>query len=182
MLTNRTTTIASILRWEGNDLNTAASEPGGASKYGISVDFLNDFHRKHGLSKATIPDVAALTDITAGQIYNEMLLDPLNFDSLPNGVDFRLADISTNLGMTGGPTLLQLCLGMFPLTGVVDGKTINLVNSIDSKALVIALSAAWIAVKHQSPNWGPSPITKTGYGHGWSNRNIDQKQAALALV
>ena len=182
MQANRTITLDSILRWEGSDLNTAPTEPGGASKYGISVDFLSDYHKKHGLPKATIPDVSNLTADAASQIYGEMLLDPLRFDQLPSGVDFRLADLTTNLGMTGGPTLLQLCLGIYPLTGVMDSQTIAATMASDPKALIVALSAAWIAVKHQSPNWSSSPVTKSGFGHGWSNRNNAQKEAALALV
>jgi len=183
MKANRIITLNSILQWEGSDLNTSPNEPGGASKFGISVDFLDDYHKKHGWPRADIPHVALLTKDDAMLIYNEMLLDPLHFDDLPTGVDFRMADLTTNLGMTGGPNLLQLCLGMFPLTGAVDKQTINLVQAIDPKALVIALSAAWIAVKHQSPNWGPHPpITKSGFGHGWSNRNNAQRDAALALI
>jgi len=183
MKANRVVTLTSILQWEGSDLNTSPNEPGGASKFGVSVDFLTDYHKKHGWPSATIHDVTVLTNDDAMLIYNEMLLDPLQFDVLPTGVDFRLADLTTNSGMTGGPTLLQLCLGMFPLTGTMDNQTINLVQAIDPKALVIALSAAWIAVKHQSPNWGPHPpITKNGFGHGWSNRNNAQRDAALALI
>lgn len=183
MKENRVITLTSILRWEGSDLNTAPSEPGGASKFGVSVDFLTDYHKKHGWPRATIHDVSVLTNDDAMLIYNEMLLDPLQFDDLPSGVDFRLADLTTNLGMTGGPNLLQLCLGMYPLTGKIDKQTIDLVKSIDPKTLVIALSAAWIAVKHQSPNWGPNPpTTKTGFGHGWSNRNNAQRDDALALI
>lgn len=182
MLVNRSITLDSILQWEGSDLNMAPTEPGGASKYGISVDFLTDYRKKHGLDAATVNNVAALTEDAARQIYNERLLDPLQFDQLPNGVDFRLADLTTNLGMTGGPNLLQLCLGMYPLTGMVDAPTLALVNSVDPKALVIALSAAWIAVKHQSSNWGPSSVSKSGFGHGWSNRNTAQKLASLELI
>ena len=183
MQTNRATTLASILQWEGSDLNTAPTEPGGASKYGVSVDLLTDYRLKYGLPKATIPDVAALTATDAEKIYSEMLLDRIKFDDLPSGVDYRLADIATNSGTTGGPMLLQLCLGMYPLTGQVDSETLKLVNATDPRALIIALSAAWIAAKHVSPNWNPNPgVTNTGFGHGWSNRNNAQREAALAIV
>jgi lysozyme family protein len=183
MLVNRQFTLDNILHWEGSDLNLSPNEPGGASKFGVSVDFLSDYHRKIGKAAASIADVTNLTDADARQIYSKMLLDPLRFDELPSGVDFRLADITTNLGMTGGPNLMQLCLGMYPLTGIMDNLTIGLiVNLHDPSDLVWALSAAWIAVKNKSPNWGPSPVTKSGFGHGWSNRNNAQKEAALGLI
>lgn len=187
MLFNRKVTLDSILKWEGDDLNLSPSEPGGASKFGISVPFLTDYHKNHGLLDATVDDVAALSADNARSIYDQMLLDAIFFDQLPSGVDFRLADLTTNLGITGGTRLLQLCLGMFPPHGVMDSETIRLSQVFDAKPLIIALGAAWISVKYQSPNWFPSSVnknsvTKTGYGKGWTNRNNAQKEAALALI
>jgi lysozyme family protein len=183
MKENRATTLDSILSWEGGDLNLSPGEPGGASKFGISVNFLSDYRFTQGQPKASISDVSNLTADDARNIYDVMLLSRIRFDDLPPGVDYRLADIATNSGMTGGPQLLQLALGMFPLSGSVDQATIAAAKAADPKALVIALSAAWIANKHASPSWGPNPpITKTGFGHGWSNRNNAQKEAALLLI
>lgn len=182
MQQNRIQTLDEILRWEGDDLNTSPSEPGGASKYGVSVDFLTDYRKAKGLPAATIPNVAALTQEDAEEIYSTTLLNPIRFDELPSGVDYRLADITTNLGMTGGPNLIQLCLGMWPLTGKVDDTTLAKVLAVDAKSLIYALSAAWIARKNLSSNWGPSAITKNGYGHGWTNRNIAATETALAMV
>lgn len=182
MIQNRKAALDAILASEDGTLNLAKTEPGGASRWGVSVDYLTDYHRKLGHPPATIQDVVDLTRDGAVQVYTAMLLDPIRFDELPSGVDYRLADITTNSGMTGGPTLLQLALGMWPLTGKVDDATMAKVKATDPKALILALSAAWITQKHNSENWNPSPVTKNGFGHGWSNRNISATQLALSMV
>lgn len=179
---NRTAALDMILVSEGPELNISPNEPGGASKYGVSVDFLTDYNKTVGKPRATVAAISDLTEADARVIYSSMLLDKLRFDELPSGVDYRFIDIATNLGMSGGPKLLQLCLRMWPLTNQMDDATITNVGKEDPTSLVKMLSAAWIAKKAESPNWGPSPVTKSGYGHGWTNRNVAATQAALLLV
>src|SRR6185312_4100271 len=154
-------------------LNLSPNEPGGASRGGVSVDLLTDYYKKIGKGrKATIQDVTDLTVDDVNAVYGAMLLDPLRFDELPSGVDYRVADIEVNSGATGGVQVLQLALGMWPLSGVMDDATMARVKNIDAKLLIQLLGAAWIAKKHESPNWNPSPVTANGYGHGWSNRRL----------
>lgn len=182
MQKNRTATLDMILASEGPELNVSPNEPGGASRYGVSVSFLTDYNRTLARPPATIDSIRVLTEADARTVYGAMLLDRLRFDEFPSGVDYRFTDIATNLGMTGGPRLLQLALGMWPITGKVDDETMARVRLADPATLIFSLSAAWIAKKAESPNWGPSPVTKTGYGHGWTNRNVAATAAALKLV
>lgn len=191
MQENREAALAAILKSEDGTLNVAKSEPGGASKWGVSVDLLTDYRKRRGLPPATIADVAALDDkgVQASAIYTEMLLGPLRFDGMPSGVDYRLADIATNAGLTGGIAFLELSLGIWPLSNAtaVSDALMSAVFGADPAALIHALSAAWIAQKHMSPNWyprsvNPLSISENGYGHGWSNRNIDATKMSLSLV
>lgn len=181
MQANTAKALAYILEDEGAEFNVSPGEPGGASKYGVSVVALSDWNKKHGKPAATIVDVGNMTPDLAGQIYTADYLDPIRFNDLPPGVDYRLADIAVNLGVTGGITALQLALGMWPLTGIMDSATMAMLKG-DPKSLILSLSAAWIAKKHESPSWGPSSVTKNGYGHGWSNRNIAATRRAIAMV
>lgn len=184
--------LAQSLAWidedEGYELNIGASEPGGASKHGVSLTVLSEWRKAHGQSfPATVADVGAVTAQLAGDIYSEMWAKPLQFDSLPGGVDYRVLDIAVNLGITGGATALQLALGLWPLTGVVDAETVQAANSTDPRVLIAALSAIWISKKHESVNWfpksvNPSSITDHGYGHGWTNRRNLATTRALTLV
>lgn len=181
MNSNRSQALQYILEDEGAEFNVSASEPGGASKYGVSVTALSDFNKRNGKPPATIADVGNMTPELAGQIYKADYLEPIRFNDLPSGVDYRLADIVVNLGVTGGITALQLALGMWPITGIMDAATLAMLNG-DPKAIILSLSAAWIAKKHESANWGPSPVTKNGFGHGWSARNIRATARAIAMV
>jgi lysozyme family protein len=179
---NRATALAYIDEDEGPEVNISPNEPGGESKHGVSLTFLSDWRKTKGLPPATIDDVAAVTSETAAQAYTDMFAVPLRFDELPGGPDYRLLDIVVNLGLHGGIIALQLALGMWPLTGTMDDATVELAKQADPKALVMALGAVWISKKHESPNWVPSPVTKTGYGHGWTNRCNKANARALALI
>ena len=46
----------------------------------------------------------------------------------------------------------------------------------------IALGGAWLAKKHESPGWGPHPGSPNGFGHGWTNRALAVRHAALAMI
>lgn len=175
MFANRQAALGYILEDEGPEFNVSPSEPGGASRYGVSVTALSDWNKRHGKPPATIADVGNMTSDLASLIYGADYLDRVQFDEITSGVDYRLADISVNLGTTGGVTTLQLALGMWPLTGIMDTATLAKVASVDPKALVMALSAAWIAKKHESTSWHI-------YGHGWSNRCAAATQRAIAMV
>jgi lysozyme family protein len=181
MIINRGSALAFIDEDEGPEVNESASEPGGISCRGVSLIALADYNAKHGLPAPTFDDVRAMTAELAGKVYTMNYLDPIRFDDLPSGVDYRLADVSVNLGVTGGITALQLALGMWPLTGIMDAATLGMLNG-DAKVTILSLSAAWIAKKHESPNWGPSAVTPRGFGHGWSNRNIRATARAIAMV
>lgn len=179
---NLAAALAYIDQDEGPELNVSASEPGGASRHGVSVTFLSDWRKTKGLPPATIDDAAAVTSETAALAYTDMFAVPLRFNELPGGPDYRLLDIAVNLGLHGGIIALQLAIGMWPLTVAMDDVTVALAKQADPKALVMALGAVWISKKHESPNWGPSPVTKTGYGRGWMNRCNKANARALALI
>lgn len=181
MKTSASQTIDWILEDEGPEFNRSSGEPGGGSKYGVSLTA----YREAGNPTTTLDQLAVLTKGQAAEFYLNHVLPQIRFDELPVGVDYRFADIRVNLGQTGAVNLLELVLGRWPLTGRMDDDLLAQVqrpfNHLDDDSLILALSAAWIAKKHESPNWGPSPQTKTGYGHGWSNRNVRATQRALVI-
>lgn len=174
--------IADILESEGDELNLSPGEPGGASRMGISLTVLREHHIAHGLPPATLDDLRALTPETAADIYWERFAVPARFDELPAGVDYRYLDTEVNLGVGGGIDLLQLVLGIYPLTRKIDDATLAAVNRMDPKTLIVAIGAAWLSKKHESPGWNPHPGSANGYGHGWTNRRNAADAAALAMV
>lgn len=168
--------LAFVLEDEGPELNIGGSEPGGSSHFGVSMTVLQEWHKAHGLPAPTMDDMRAVDAVLAGQIYAARFAVPIRFDDLPGGVDYRLLDIAINLGVTGGTTALQLALEMWPITGSFDDATLAEAKLADPKALVMALSATWIAKKHEAP------LSWATYGHGWMNRNARATARALTLI
>jgi lysozyme family protein len=171
MKIDRAKATSLLLDSEGSELNIGGSEPGGASKYGISVDALTTHNHLHGLKTiATVDDIRHMTSDLASVIYSQDFADVIHFDELPAGVDYIMLNNVANLGTHGGIKLLQAVLGDWAAPGEMDLSTMQGIELIDPATLVRMLGAAWIAKKHESPNWYPSAITKTGYGHGWTVR------------
>lgn len=174
--------LAFILEDEGPELNIGGSEPGGGSKYGVSMVNLIDWNAARGLPKPALDDLAKMTPDFANEIYTETFAKPLRFDVLPTGFDYQLLNISVNLGLHGGGRLAQAVLGVWQGDGSIDDATVAAAKALDPRSAVMMLGAAWIAVKRQSPNWGSSTITPHGYGHGWSNRYLKANARALAMI
>ena len=181
MQENLNATLDLILRWEGNDVNTAPSEPGGISKYGISLTAYSDYCKKMNIAVPTKDTIANLTEADARSFYGDYWLPQIRFNELPTGVDMRLADISVNSGIVGAIKKLEMVLLQFPLTGRISDDLLQRLNKYDSKIVVFALSAAWISAKETKPTWYDAGGGKS-YGHGWSNRNIDVTDKALGLI
>lgn len=167
-----------ILEDEGPEFNRNAGEPGGGSKYGVSLTA----YREAGHPGFTLDQLGALTRDQAATFYTSVILPQIRFDELPVGVDYRVADIRVNLGQTGCVQLLELIAADWPFSGKFDDALLVELHKQESGALILALSAAWLAKKHESPNWGPSPQTKIGYGHGWWNRDQRAFHHALDML
>lgn len=177
MKSSTTQAVDFILTDEGPEFNKGGSEPGGGSKFGVSLTVMRELNKG-----ATLDSLSVLTRDEASKVYSSHILPQVRFDELPVGVDYRFADIRVNLGQTGAVNLLELIAQRWPLTGKMDDDLVAKAHLFDPSALVFALSAAWIAKKHESPNWNPSPQTKTGYGHGWINRNINALRRAMLML
>ena len=167
--------IGLILDSEGPELNVGGSEPGGASRYGVSVDALTDWFRRSGRPPATVADVRDMTADLASTIYRAMYADRIRFDDMPVGVDYTMLDKSINLGVTGGARLLQVTLGIWPVTGKFDDETIISLGAIDPSDMIHMIGAAWLAKKFESPGF----VTA---GHGWTNRRNRVDKDALKLA
>lgn len=165
--------IGFILDDEGAELNIGGSEPGGASRYGVSVTALSDAFKAQGAPPATIDDIRNLTRDNAIAFYR-WYFAPMRLDELSPGVAYRLADIETNLGPTGGVWALGLALGAYPLPDKMTDGLIAQAKGMDAKQLIAALSAAFLARKHESPGWAH-------YDHGWINRRNKAHARAMAM-
>lgn len=178
MKSNWEKVIPLLLDSEGPETNISSGEPGGASKYGVSVAALSDYRKKQGLSSATIDIVSRLTAADAETFYRETVARACRFDELPIGVDYMMLDVTTNLGNTGGPWLLQIVMGQWPLVPTLPADLllrVTAMNLAQQRELIYALGAGWLAFKHASPAWPRA-------GHGWTNRMVRVRRDALAMT
>src|ERR1700728_643532 len=110
MKVNETTALDLIIQWEGPEINQSPTEPGGISKYGISLTTYADFCKKTDIDPPTFATISALTETDARAFYQAAFLPTIRFDDLPTGVDVRLVDISVNLGLTGAIEMLEMAM------------------------------------------------------------------------
>jgi lysozyme family protein len=175
-------TIANILQWEGPEVNVSKDEPGGVSKYGVSLQTYTDFCKTNHLPVPTFDTINNFTADDASNFYKAYFASNIDFDDLPAGVDFRLMDIVVNLGMTGTHKLVSaVCDQWVPSTPT---SIAGYLKGLDPVATINALSTGWISIKSTSPHWYvASPVPgDLSYGHGWTKRNIAQRTLALTMV
>lgn len=157
--------IAWILKHEGSELNLSKTEGGGASRYGVTVDSLTDFYRTQKKPPATIQDIIDLTEPMAEEFFAWFLKD-INFDALPPGLDYRLADITVNLGRAGGKEAWEL-ICVRP-----SGTVLNV------RDIICALGAYWIGFKHAQA----SPEHWKEFQAGWIARYHEAENQALGML
>lgn len=170
---NLATALGYIDEDEGPEVNISPDEPGGASKWGVTLTDLSEVRGK----VCTVDDVSALTQDDANQIYTTRFAVPICFNDLPGGVDYRMLDCAVTLGVTGAIEALQMCLAMWPTTGVMDTPTLAAVKTATPAILVLQLDAAWLTWKRG--------LTVDGwkkYGHGWNNRVLKVRSRLPAMI
>lgn len=177
MIVNRPAALVFIAEDEGPEVNVSPDEPGGISCRGVTLIVLGEYNKEHGLPPAVAADVAALTQDLADKVYIWRFLDPIRFNDLPSGIDYRMADSAITLGLSGSCIAVQMALALWPVTGVMDDATIAAIKAEDPKLVIAALDAAWITWKH-----GMTPTGWAKYGHGWTLRVRRVRDRALAML
>lgn len=133
-----------ILAHEGGYVDDA-SDPGGATKYGISLRFL----REQGLDldhdgDIDAADVRGLTKTAALAIYRERFWDAYGLDRIVDSqVATKVCDMMVNLGPKRGIRLLQRalreCGEQVEVDGVLGPKSIVAVNRCEARELLLEL-------------------------------------------
>ena len=181
MKENLAQTLAYIDEDEGPEVNISPDEPGGGSARGLTIEVWNEYNKAHGIDPVTINDLSKVTADLSGTVFQWRYLDGLRFNELPSGIDYRLADAAISLGESGACTLVQMCLLLWPTTGIMDEVTLTAIKAADPAKLLYALDAAWLAWKH---NWvTPGSVPQwTKYGHGWTNRILKVRARYQKMV
>jgi lysozyme family protein len=164
------TAIAQVFKDEGGYTNEA-TDPGGPTNWGITIHDA----RQYWKADAQPEDVRNMPKSVASDIYRKHYADPINYDSLPAGVDYSTLDFAINSGVTKSVKTLQGIVGA-QVDGVVGPNTLMAVAKKDPKAIVEEIWDTRLEYdKSLTKLW---PI----YGKGWTNRINRGRALALSLT
>src|ERR1700754_2262470 len=95
-----------ILEDEGPEVNESPDEPGGISKYGVSLNALGDHYAARGLPRPSKDVVRNLTRDQAADFYRGEA-EALRLNDLPPGVDYVVMNTAMTVGKAGAALVLQ---------------------------------------------------------------------------
>jgi len=156
--------IALLLKEEGGYADHP-SDPGGATKYGITQRTLATY-RRTDVSKA---DVKALTEAEAIAIYRKNYWNAIRGDELPEGIDHCVFDYAVNSGPARAAKALQWAIGFKEeaVDGHIGAQTLAetdlVVDGRNGKKLISAICAGRLAFVKSLSTWGT-------FGKGWAAR------------
>ena len=172
-----------VMQSEGAEINISPNEPGGISKYGVSLQTYAEWCKKQGKAKPTFDTIKNMDKPTAMIFYKSAFADVFRFDQLASGVDYRMFDVSVNLGINGGIKLLAAVVGEW--STLDPAVIVKAANKISARQLCPLLGAGWIAIKSTRDTWQYKTVDGKqvkGYGHGWINRRNFADTNALKLI
>lgn len=146
------------------------SDPGGATKYGITRATLAAW-RGRAVSKS---DVRALTKAEAAAIYRARYWGAVKADDLPAGIDYVVFDAAVNSGPARAARWLQAAVRV-PQDGIVGPVTLAAAASGDPARLIGDISEIRLAFLRALSTW---PV----FGKGWSRRVEEVWAEALAMA
>lgn len=185
MKANRDAILSEILHTEAGYAERA-EEGGGAVNRGVTFTVFAAWRRNKGQPDVTYEDLKALSREEAVEIYSAQYLAPVQFDILPDGVDYCVVDAAVNGGVTGSIKILQEALG-FPeekCDGHFGAVTRWAVTHRDPGPLIHRLCDVRLATYASFKTWS-KPIkegsTRT-WGNVWADRIAKVRRHALAMV
>jgi len=161
--------IAQVFKDEGGYTNES-TDPGGPTNWGITIHDARTYWKKD----ATAQDVRTMPRTVAEDIYIKHYAGPINYDSLPAGVDYTIFDYAINSGISRSVKTVQHLLGVTE-DGVMGPVTLAKINSSDPISLIHAIYIERLVFLKTLHTWNT-------YGHGWTNRCTNGLNLAITLA
>lgn len=156
---------------EGTVFENDPLDPGGATKFGITLKELRDFASDPSL---TADAVRALSLAAAKQIYRVDYWNKMKCDQLPVGVDFATFDFGVNTGQRHAIEFLQQAVGVTQ-DGVLGPITLAKIRTIDPCVIITHMTDEESAFYRSLP-------TFPRFGNGWLARTADRQAFALKMA
>ena len=122
-------------KWEGGEkFVNDPSDPGGATKFGISLRFLKNLPLKtadiNHDGKKTWHDIMLLDKNLSKNIFFEYFWKTICADKMPDTLAMVAYDTAVNIGTTRTIKMIQEIIGVSP-DGVIGVKTLAAINKVD---------------------------------------------------
>lgn len=147
-------------------------DPGGPTKYGITLRFLKLIHHRPLLLNEEY--VRNLSEAEAMEVYYKHFWLEFKCDQLPPSIGLAMFDGCINQNAQDLEKYLQRALGVEP-DGVIGPKTLAKAKTCDQKRVLKEFMAL------RALRYALSPNDKV-FGHGWFRRCFDIHRRALELV
>lgn len=170
---NFTACLAIVLASEGSAFVDDPHDPGGATRYGVTLATLSAWRAERGLA-TTIADVEALTPDTVAPLYEAEFWAPAHCPELPAGVDLMTFDAAVNTGVGRAIRMLQQALGV-AADGLFGPQTRAALNQMKPAEIIQNQAADRRAYYRGLP-------TFNRYGRGWLERVERTEAAALKMA
>ena len=121
-----------VVQEEGSTFEDDPRDPGGATKFGVTLQVLREYRHDFSLSP---DDVASLTFGDALQVFRDLYWVPCRADVLPIGIDASVVDEAYNAGVSRAIKFLQQAANV-PVDGVFGPQTLNAVQAVDPTTIV----------------------------------------------
>lgn len=141
-----------ILQSEGSAFVDDPQDPGGATRYGVTLNTLTGWLGR----QATIADVEALTPAAVAPIYSGDYWSPAHCPDCPVGVDLMIFDCSVNQGVGRSIRTLQQALAVTPdgLFGPATAAALSTCNWAQTIDRIAATRAAFYRSLPTFPRFG----------------------------
>lgn len=161
-----------ILRHEGGFVNDP-DDPGGATKYGISIRLLASLEELGDIDKdgdVDIHDIMAMTTEAASEIYFECFYKPLRIEEIrDSSLAMQVFDFAVNAGSKTAVRILQESLKI-KADGILGPKTLAEVNNYSTSTPLMLYRYARNDFYRSLANQKPK-LKK--FLQGWLNRVTD---------
>lgn len=158
-----------LLKHEGGFVNHPR-DPGGATNLGVT---LATYEQWVGRS-VTIDEMKALTVADVAPIYRKEYWNKVRADDLPSGVDWAVFDWAVNSG-TGRAAMALQKIVQVAQDGAIGPITLAAVASHNPKIVIEKMY-------HARQHFYESLSTFDTFGRGWTRRNKETLETALAMA
>lgn len=170
MRENRETAIRLIGLAEGGYANDK-NDPGGETNFGITARTYAAWNIKTGRPQRSVRE---LTKGEADEIIAAQYFEPVQFDALPAGVDYLVADFAVNSGPARAAKELQSLVGV-TADGIIGLQTIAAVRAADQVQLINGYCERRMKFLRGLRTW-------RHYKNGWTSRVTAARAQALTMA